>query len=231
MHPYQLLKKRFDPYWVRFVLRPLSFPLTWIFLRLGFSANQVSYLSVFISLLAAVLMWSGDRLLVILGAVLYNFWALLDCVDGNVARVRDDCSKYGEFADSIGGYSAYAFVFLAIGVAADRTKALLPVYLDDIDFVFVGAIASIANLTMRLIYHQFQRVSGKQIMVQASFERVIDANLGITGLLMPFVLIGAISNQLHWLVIFYAIFHVAALLIVGFKLAVKAGNLKKEEQS
>ena len=34
------VKNRFDSFWIRYVLRPLSFHVAWAFVRLGFSANQ-----------------------------------------------------------------------------------------------------------------------------------------------------------------------------------------------
>ena len=223
--------ERFNSYWLRFVLRPLSFPITWVFMRLGFSANQVSYLSVFVALLAATLMLSDERPLVILGALLFNLWAILDCVDGNVARVRRQVTKYGEFTDALAGYVAYALVFLAAGVAAERSRGFAPDSLSSIDFLFVGALTSILNLTMRLVYQQFRNVSGQRIMGEGTFESDVSSNLGITGLLMPAILGGVIFGQLHWIVIFYAVFHAAAFVVVCTRLVMNAERLRKEELS
>lgn len=222
-------EKRFNSYWCRFFLRQLSFPITWVFIRLGFSANQVSYLSVLVALLAAILMWTHARPLVMLGAALFNFWAVLDCVDGNVARVRREVTKYGDFTDALPGYVVYAFVFLAAGVAAEHSRGLAPDFLRRLDFVFVAALASIFNLTMRLVYQQFRNVSGQRTMRQGTFAGYVGSNLGITGLLMPAVLGGVIFNQLHWVIMFYAVFHSAAFVVVCIRLVMKAEALRKQE--
>ena len=44
-------KNRADAYWTRWVLRPLSYPVSWLFLKGGWSANAVSYLSAVIAVL------------------------------------------------------------------------------------------------------------------------------------------------------------------------------------
>ena len=84
---------------------------------------------------------------------------------------------------------------------------------------------------MRLIYQQFRNVTGRHVTRKGTFEHSIDSNFGITGLLMPAVLIGAIFNQLHWLVIFYAVFHVAAFSLVSVRLVIKAEGLREKEQN
>lgn len=220
-------KNRFDALWVHFFLRPLSFPVAWVFLRLGFSANQVSYLSVLVSLLAASLMFTGKQAIVVAGAVMFNFWAVLDCVDGNVARVRRQTSKYGAFADAVGGYVTFAFVLLGAGVAAESGRAYIPEILSGVNFIFLGALASICNLTMRLIYQHFINVSGERVMGSGSYQRTLDSNLGITGLLMPAILVGALFNVLHYVVAFYAVFYALAFVLITTVLVRKGARQAK----
>lgn len=54
-----------------------------MFLRLGFSVNNVSYVVVLVSFFVAVLMGIRTRNVVIVGVFLFNFFVMLDCVDGN----------------------------------------------------------------------------------------------------------------------------------------------------
>ncbi len=221
-------KNRFDSLWVRFVLRPLSFPVAWVFLRLGFSANHVSYLAVLVSLLAAILMGTGERNVAIVGAFLFNCFALLDCVDGNIARVRKQASPYGGFMDALGGYMAFACVFPAAGIAAEHAEQIpLPV-IGNLNFIIVGAVAGISNLTMRLVYQHFSNIVGQKTVKPGTFQNNLDANLGITGLLMPAVLVGAILQQLHWVVLLYAAFYVLAFIIVTVRLIIRVERLQRE---
>ena len=73
-------------WWVKLWVRKTSFLFTYLFINLGWSSNAVSYLSVFVSLLACVLFSLGMNWTTIIAIVLINFWLVLDCVDGNIAR-------------------------------------------------------------------------------------------------------------------------------------------------
>lgn len=220
-------KNRFDSLWIRFVLRPLSFSIAWLFLRLGFSANHVSYLAVLVSFLAAILMGTGERTVVIVGALLFNCFALLDCVDGNIARVRGQAGPYGGFMDALGGYVAFACVFPAAGIAAEHAEQISFPVIGNLNFIIVGAVAGISNLTMRLVYQHFSNMVGQKTSKPGTFQNSVDSNLGITGLLMPAVLVGAIVQQLHWVLLFYAVFHVLAFVFVTVRLVIHVERLQR----
>jgi len=220
-------KNRFDSLWIRFVLRPLSVPVAWAFLRLGLSANHVSYLAVLVSLIAAILMGTGNRNVVIFGALLFNCFALLDCVDGNIARVRKQASPYGAFMDALGGYVAFACVLPAAGIAAENAEQLSLPGIDNLNFIIVGAVAGISNLTMRLVYQHFSNMIGQKTVKPGTFQNRLDGNLGITGLLMPAVLLGTILQQLHWVVISYSAFYVLAFIVVTVRLVVRVEHLQR----
>ena len=200
-------KNRDDPLWLRFVLRPLSFPIAWMFLKLRFSANQVSYFSVLVALLGTVSMMIDNRLLIIVGALLFNAWAVLDCVDGNVARATGPESKYGPFVDALSGYVATALVILSIGVAAEHQKPIELLFLNHIDYMLVGAITLVSRLTMGLIYLKFTEVSRQNPLGSGSRARRLAANIDITGLLMPAVLAGAILDMLPLVALFYCAYY------------------------
>ena len=196
-------KDRLDSLWLRCVLRKLSFPVTCVFIRLRFSANYVSYLSILVAFCGTIMMSVDNHFAIILGACIFNLWALLDCVDGNIARVKQQASEFGAFVDAMSGYVAYAFVFLGMGIAAEHMKPLIPAIMNHLNFVIIGSLTSILQLTTRLIYKKFVEVSKKATSGKASRLLLVSANLGVTGLLMPFVLLGAIFSLIHWVGLFY----------------------------
>ncbi len=132
-----------DSVWSRVALRPLSIPLSAVALALGASANAVTYFGIVVCLAAAALMAAGGRAAVIAGAALFNLFAVLDCVDGNVARVRGG-SAYGPWVDALGGYVAYTAVLLAAGAAAGAPLA--------------GGVAAACNLLMRVAHQSFRNI-------------------------------------------------------------------------
>jgi hypothetical protein len=64
--------------------RAVSHPVSYIFLRLGVSPNQISYTSILLAIVAGMLICFSHPLL---GMVVFMVSYLLDFCDGNVARV------------------------------------------------------------------------------------------------------------------------------------------------
>lgn len=226
---YPLAKWRADPVWTKLILRPLALPVTWLALKLGLSANQVTYLSIFCVLMGTVFLTLGSRPYAIWGAVLFNLWAILDCVDGNVARMRGTASKYGELIDAFGGYVAYAFVFLAAGMAAENARDSIPEYFNGVNFAMVGALASISNLTMRIMNKQYVMLIGPNMYDLDSDQRRRSRELGLTGVLMPALFAGVFLGLTHWLVIFYSAYHLLALGYIAISLTIKVNTAAKAE--
>jgi hypothetical protein len=157
-------KNRSDSYWTRWVLRPLSYPISWLFLQWGWSANAVSYLSAVVAILGGLLLSLPYFRFQVWGAILLNLFAVLDCADGNVARVTRTTGPWGAWADALGGYVAYVSALLGAGMAAEVTAVTQPqsfLCLPEFvwpqgGWVFLGALAASANLLMRLTYQQYR---------------------------------------------------------------------------
>lgn len=157
-------KNRTDAYWTRWILRPLSYPVSLLFLQWGWSANAVSYLSALVATLGGVLLSLPYFRFQVVGSILLNFFAVLDCADGNIARVTGTTGPWGAWADALGGYVAYVAALLGSGMAAEITAATQPLNLLCIPeivwprggWVFLGGLAASANLLMRLTYQQYR---------------------------------------------------------------------------
>lgn len=225
-------KRRSDGPWTRFVLRPLSYPGAWIFLRLGFSPNAVTYLSALLCLAGFVCLATGIAGAAWIGFALFFIFGVLDCVDGNMARVLGKASPWGEWVDALGGYTAYAAMLLGMGVAADASVgAVLP----GTGFVLpwpaggwtlVGGAAAAANLLMRAVFQNYRVVrTTKQSAVASSSDRAsvggekrLSETIGITGLLVPLSALAYGFGFLPWVVLAYAIVYGGGCLVVIIKL-------------
>lgn len=208
-----------DAIWTRFVLRPLSFFFAWAFIRLRFSANQVTYLSIFFVFIGGFLFIIGSHRLAIVAAVCFNVFALLDCVDGNIARVRGG-NPFGEWVDALGGYTAYSFLFLSVGMYVEVTTNEFW-FFESSNFLLMGAIAAVTNLLMRIQSQKLENIGVKENDGDDkgidSIQHKVDRNVGITGFLMPVVLVSVIIGMLEWVLLFYAVFYSAAWLGLTFK--------------
>jgi len=142
-----------DNLWGSLVLRRISYYPTWLFLRLGVSANEVTGISLIIGCVGCIFLASGNYDNTIIGVLLINMWALFDYVDGNVARYNDSCSKYGEFLDAFDGIVVSELLFLSAGIGVFRypdssLNSLirffsLVVTVDKSAFLVLGALSSL----------------------------------------------------------------------------------------
>jgi len=114
----------------RYVNRKLASVFTPWFLRAGWSPNAVTWLSLVIGFLAAAAFAHGTYLAGVIGAVLLQFSAVIDCCDGDVARLTFRESRFGEYLDLVGDNTVHMAVFAAIGWAGYvRTGTLTPLAL------------------------------------------------------------------------------------------------------
>ena len=155
--------------WTKILFKP-SIYLSWIFITLGISANQVTWFSIFLAFIGCILIASGDHQLSIFGILLINIWYLLDCVDGHIARYSKTSSNYGAFIDNLGAILLYAFIYIAIGfnlylspdLSAEKfinsflfTFFNFKITLDIFLFIIFGFVASFSTILRMLVSHSF----------------------------------------------------------------------------
>lgn len=217
-------------WWVKLWVRKASFFFTYIFINLGFSPNGVSILSIFVTLAACALFTVPVKWAVITAVVLINFWLVLDCVDGNIARCRKQKTVYGEFVDDIGGYYTVAFVYLAIGVCAYNFGGVL-FNQSSMWLIVMGGVSSVCDILARLIHKDYEHFTDKTLTEaerkeknsHESYEvtdkkslsyirRRIGKEIGISGCFMLFTILCCIFNAYDLMTVFYFLFNGAALV-------------------
>ena len=210
-------------WWVKLWVRKSSFLFTFLFINFGFSPNAVSVLSIFIVLAACAAYVISTPIAIITAVVLINFWLILDCVDGNIARCRKQKTIYGEFVDDIGGYYVVAFIYFAISFCVYNIGGLL-VEEGNKWILAAGGMASICDILARLINKDYVNFSkNRSDYIQEDYRteskkslsyvrRRIGKELGISGLFMPLTILCAIGHCYDLLVFFYLLFNGFALL-------------------
>jgi len=216
-------KRKDTSLWARVFSRPLSFPVTYILINLGVSANAVSVISIFVALAACILLACGSTLSWI-GVFVFLFWDVMDCVDGNIARVKKTASLKGEYMDAISGYTAPAFIYLSLGIAAYNE----PGYLNFLGhwIIVVGAVASLSDLLSRIIYQKFLVTQMKlnsnkptenniEEERKSGLKRIIDVlmkNLTYSSLFMPLLVIAKFTHCFDILAVLYCLYSVFVLI-------------------
>lgn len=218
-------KRQSDGPWTRLVLRPLSYPGAWLFLRLGFSPNAVTYLSAALCVAGFVCLAAGGAMAAWIGFAFFFVFGILDCVDGNMARVLGTASPWGEWVDALGGYTAYAALLLGLGVAADASVgAVLPgtglvLPWPAGGWTLVGGAAAAANLLMRAVFQNYRVVKGSQTeRASIGGEKRLSETIGITGLLVPLSALAYGLGLLPWVLCAYTIVYGGGCLVVVLKL-------------
>ena len=98
------------------VCGPLSMVLTHFFIRIGFSANTVTLLSLVFGVFGSFFFYSQSIIINFIGIVIEFFAVLLDCADGEVARLTNTSSQLGRFLDGLVDSVNFAAVYIALGL-------------------------------------------------------------------------------------------------------------------
>lgn len=233
--------------WGYQVLRRISYYPTWLFLRLGVSANKVTGISLIIGCVGCIFLASGSYGNTIIGALLINVWALFDYVDGNVARYNDSCSKYGEFIDALSGYTICALLFLSAGVGVYNstgfpsnsiTQAFLGIFVDNNVFLILGAWASLLFTLSFLITAKFGRIFSLDPINFFSPEKTRSKKdlygflykmgyevCNLTGLIMPILFLATTLRFLSVFVFLYSLIATSAFITLGAQIMRKMKKL------
>lgn len=208
-----------DSVWTRWILRPLSYPPTWLLLKTGLSPNAVSFLSAGVVVLGGLCLALGSGAWFWIGIALSFAFSVLDCVDGNMARTTRTRSPWGAWSDALGGYVAYTAILIGFGAAFDP---------------LLGGIAASANLLMRVVV-QSRRVAELTLAserpaeaaapkpqdARPGLEKRISENIGITGIMVPLFALAAATGTAHWALAGYAALYSGGALVVIAKLVIK----------
>ena len=232
--------------WVQLWVRRASFPLTYLFINTGWTANMVSILSWVIIFIASVLLAINDFWIILSGIILTNLWLVLDCVDGNIARVKKKRTYMGDFFDAIAGYGPFSFTTIGLGFAAYHTSFLFP---DEFKmyFIAIAGVAAMANLYMRLIHQKYlncffaakkelneiEDITLKDTEDKKSFAYIreqIDKNLGVSGLFMPWLFAALFTKTFDIMLLFYSAYYIMSFLAICFLYCKKASSFEKTAQ-
>jgi len=222
--------------WVYLYVRKFSFYPTWLCLKLGISANQVTLSSILIGMFGCVLFVLGGKVNIVMGAVLINVWSVLDCVDGNLARLLNTKSKYGWFLDSITGFMLNSILLFCMGIGIyfhpDNLILILSAHLNvsshqtiSILFLIFGSLGSISAMFYALIIETYKSVFSKNLFqknIQNDNSNSLISKLIIIaryitgfGFIEPILLIASVLNYLSAVILFFSIMNITASIYIS----------------
>jgi phosphatidylglycerophosphate synthase len=165
---FQLLRKRVDGPVARLVNRPISLAVTRQIIDTGITPNQMSLFAGAIGLAGvALVLAAGGWGTLLLGALLLQLQSILDGCDGELARLKFQQSKLGEWLDNVTDDVLNILYCAALGVAAARFTGtpwlVWPGYAGAVGFAIYCAV----------LYHQLATVhrSGNPFLFRFWFQR------------------------------------------------------------
>jgi 1L-myo-inositol 1-phosphate cytidylyltransferase / CDP-L-myo-inositol myo-inositolphosphotransferase len=129
-----------DSFMDRLITRFISRQLTSFFLKTSFTPNQITILSLFIGLAAALCFLLGGHKMGIAGSVLLLVSAWVDCADGEVARLKFMASEWGAKLDIVSDNIVHCSVFFSIGMGLYFSTG-------ESVFKYLGMLAVLGSLT------------------------------------------------------------------------------------
>lgn len=153
--------------------RKLSIYLTWLLLHTGVSANQVTIVTVFLSVLAALLLACPHAWVALCGVFVFVVYHFLDKVDGEIARYYQKFSISGVFLDEVGHTISFAGIFAGLGfhLAQQVSEGVIAIFA----YAIIGAISMVMirqNKSMGcLLFAQYVLVNPRLLPVSDECTR------------------------------------------------------------
>jgi phosphatidylglycerophosphate synthase len=191
------LKSEFEGFVDRFFNRKVSRWFTRIFLAAGLSPNAITILATLVGLVAAAGFGVGTYSAGIIAALLFQLAAIIDCCDGEVARLTFTESPFGAWLDIAMDNVVHMVIFVGIATGsylrvAGTDGAWVPLAL--------GSAAVIGNGLSFWLVTRAQKIkssSGWKTPVQAAWSDFMLKNVASRDFSV-IVLIFAVIGKLNW---------------------------------
>ncbi|HOJ50418.1 MAG TPA: CDP-alcohol phosphatidyltransferase family protein [Spirochaetota bacterium] len=137
------------------IFRPLGFLLAFLLKNTIISPNFITSLSMLLGLISGYFIYIRDY---ILGALFLFLANLLDCSDGQLARIKKQFSPIGRILDGFADYITYVSSYIGLGFG-------LMAYYNDITYVYVGLVAGASTIIQAAMFDDYRNIfiGGKNI--------------------------------------------------------------------
>lgn len=181
--------------------RPIGRPLSKLLTRTPATPNQVTAAAMLLGLVAAGLFARGGRREAIGGAALFQFSALVDCIDGELARMHFKESPFGKWFDLVADQIVHIALFTGIAVGVSRSGGKAPVRLLAVSAA-IGVLLSFSVVTRGLLQGPGAEENRFQRLIDALTNRDFSVALllcAAAGTLEAFLWAAAIGVHGFWI--------------------------------
>ncbi len=147
----ELLARSEENWYGKKVSRKFSIYYTKFFILFNITPNQVTWLMFFSGILGAFLFAFPSLITAIIAFFVFQSWLILDCSDGEVARLTGKKSLYGPYIDRLNHIVTDLFLLFSLGFKVFYITG-------DTLYLFLGALLSILNIFSRLLFNVINNI-------------------------------------------------------------------------
>ncbi|MGR3318804.1 MAG: CDP-alcohol phosphatidyltransferase family protein [Candidatus Anammoxibacter sp.] len=201
--------------------RKVSAVITAVLLKTPLTANHVTILNTFVGLLAAFFFTKGSYYYVLAGALIYQLNTIIDHCDGEIARAKNQSSRFGFLLDLLTDTIVGSSIMVCIGLGLSSS-------LNNHLYFMLGIVAGMgAFVSGMLIFYNVKQMKGVSSTISFAknnygkpptvLETFVDntTNKNISLYILITVLISkldilliimAIGAQIHWIIVFIVVY-------------------------
>ena len=116
-----------EEYFDLVVYRPLGFLFVKLIYHTPLTPNQITILSAIAGLAGGVCIGTGTPAMLVTAAILLIVYDVLDCADGQLARLKQNGSRIGRILDGAADYLVSIAAYLGIGIGYANSSSSPPV--------------------------------------------------------------------------------------------------------
>jgi phosphatidylglycerophosphate synthase len=166
--------------------RPLGRFLSKVLIHTPISPNMVSIASIIIGVISALFLAEGSFRFALIGAILFQLSAIIDCVDGEIARILFKESPLGKWIDLVGDQIVHVSVFAGIAFGVLRNGG-------GKETVFLGLSAVLGALvSFAVVVRGMRRANSGNSLLQKLINAATNRDFSVI------VLAFALLQKLPW---------------------------------
>lgn len=140
------------------IYRPISFQFVKLIYNTNITPNQISTIALIFGVLAGVFYAFGTKIFFILAAVSFFICNVLDCADGQLARLKKNGTRIGRVVDGLIDYITAISTFVGIAIGYSLSESPVFAWSITIFAAFSRALQNMyfdnyRNLYLRYVYN------------------------------------------------------------------------------
>ncbi len=147
------LTKPTDGWASRYLNRPISTRISRLLVYTNITPNQFTMITGLMAFIPVYFVLKGGYWNWLIGAAIYHLASVMDGVDGEIARMKMQHSKFGQWLDTIFDFSSMVAVLIALVISVQKPEHNQPFYIQNAGWAAliaaVGAILSIVVYNIR----------------------------------------------------------------------------------